>query len=108
MARQFKRGESWLKPLGCDIELSSAQNAIFEAVKDVSIPGARIESTTNQCGPVAWAQCRVVCIEKNVVVLVKYFTSNKFSVETGWDNELSDATAQSIRARLAIFQEDLA
>lgn len=108
MARRYKRPESWLVPLGCDIELSTAQNAVFDSVKDVYFPGVHIERTTNRCGPVAWAQCRVCCIEKNVCVLVKYFTSNKFSVETGWDNDLSDNIAEQIRARLLLIQEALA
>lgn len=87
-----------------DIYLNSAQNALHEAVKVCGATSVHVESSTNKLRPIAWASVRVVNISRNVVVWARYYTSNKFIVETGWDNAESELIADRMRARLLEIQ----
>lgn len=96
---------NWITPHV--IYLNSAQEAVFQAVKDAGYCRewkGHVETTTSSVGEVCWAQARVVDIARNICILVRFFTSNKFIVETGWDNVASELLADRIRARLLEIQ----
>lgn len=101
---------NWMTPH--DIYLNSAQVALHEAVKASGASEFRVhvESSTNNIGNVrniavvTWASVRVVNISKNIVVWARYFTNNKFIIETGWDNAESELIADRMRARLLEIQ----
>lgn len=92
---------NWMTPH--DIYLNSAQNALHEAVNASGASEFRghVEHSTNDIGNepnvaiVTWASVRVVNIEKRIIVAARYYTSNKFKIETGWDNAASELIANS-------------
>lgn len=101
---------NWMTPH--DIYLNSAQNALHEAVKASGASEFRVyvESSTNCVGnlkrvaTVTWASVRVINISKSIAVWARYYTNNKFIIETGWDNAESELIADRMRARLLEIQ----